>query len=168
MLTVGIIGILASLSFVSYSRYTDKAKAVEAEVALTEIDRLEQLHYTNHGVYSNDLEAIGFTMLPAMKYYNIHVQVGPRGQSYHASAMPRGPSPAGSGAIPLQRSASAGMSGTSGPAGSPTGAAPGSDPDAASGGGTGSQAKTACQAGGDATLAADGLLDMNFCLQKGK
>ncbi|HEU5093372.1 MAG TPA: hypothetical protein VFT30_11845, partial [Nitrospira sp.] len=35
--------------------------AVEAEVALAEINRLETLYHTNHGTYSGDVTAIGFS-----------------------------------------------------------------------------------------------------------
>ena len=55
---VAIVGILAALAIVSYRHFTWKAKNVEAEVALVEVHRLQQMHLANTGSYSVDFGAI--------------------------------------------------------------------------------------------------------------
>ncbi|MBI3357937.1 MAG: prepilin-type N-terminal cleavage/methylation domain-containing protein [Nitrospirae bacterium] len=176
MVVVAIIGILAAIAMVSYRHFTDKAKSVEAEVALAEIDRLEMVHYANRGIYSDDLNAIGFSLGPALKYYQVAVQVQNGGTTFQAMAFPT----AGSGkqlALVLTRTPDGqaslkradptalaaqigGKLGGSGIAGAdPTGAG-GATP----GAGGGAQ-KASCREGGEASLAADGLLDMSFCLK---
>jgi len=176
MAVVVIIGILAAIAMVSYQHFTDKAKAVEAEVALAEIDRLEMLHHSNHGLYSNDLNAIGFSLVPALKYYHVAVQVQNGGAAFQAMALPLARSgkqlalvlthtPDGqiglkkANPIALAAQVRGDSSGGGNSTATPTGAGgviPGSG---------GDQTKLGCREGGDATVAADGLLDMNFCLK---
>lgn len=92
MVVVAIIGILASIVGVSYTVFSDKAKTVEAETALVEINRLEMLYYEARGHYSSDLQAIGYTATSSLKYYAVEVDVasGMPGVGYRATAKPRG------------------------------------------------------------------------------
>lgn len=176
MVVMAIIGILAAVAMISYRHFTDKAKSVEAEVALAEIDRLEMLHYANRGLYSGDLNTIGFSLGPALKYYQVAVQVQNGGTTFQAMALPL----AGSGkqlALVLTRTPDGqaslkkadpnvlgaqigGTLGGSGAAGADSMGAGG-----ATAGIGGSAQKASCREGGEATVAADGLLDMNFCLK---
>lgn len=177
MAVVAIIGILAAVAMVSYQRFTEKAKAVEAEVALAEVNRLEMMYRMNHGSYSNDLGAIGFSLASALKYHKVEVRLQNAGTAFQALALPLG----GSGkqlALVLTRTPD-GQTGfmRADPATLP--AASGGDSSgigdlgassmgrggAASGAG-GDQTKPGCKEGGDATVASDGLLDMNFCLDR--
>jgi prepilin-type N-terminal cleavage/methylation domain-containing protein len=89
---VAIVGILATVSVLSYVMFGAKAKAVEAEVALAEISRLETLYYEAHGQYSSDLLAIGYAPTPSLKYYTVEVRVAPgtQGVAYRATATPTG------------------------------------------------------------------------------
>ena len=49
MVVVAIIGVLATVAVASYQHFTKKAQSVEAEVALAEIHRLQQLHHAQNG-----------------------------------------------------------------------------------------------------------------------
>ena len=90
MLVVAIVGILASVAGISYTVFSDKAKMVEAETALVEVNRLEMMYYDARGHYSSDLKAIGYTATPALKHYTIEVEVTPAvpGVGYRAMAKP--------------------------------------------------------------------------------
>lgn len=92
MVVVGILGILAAIGIVSYSHFLKKAKAVEAETALLEVQRLEQLHYAVHGQYSADLPSLGFAPKPALKYYSVNIQLPSvtKGLGYQVMANPAG------------------------------------------------------------------------------
>ena len=87
-----LVGILASIAGISYTVFSDKAKTVEAETALVEVNRLEMMYYEARGHYSSDLQAIGYTATPALKYYTVEVQVasGVPGVGYRATARPKG------------------------------------------------------------------------------
>ena len=176
MVVVAIIGILAAVAMVSYQHFTEKAKAVEAEVALAEVDRLEQVHHANSGLYSDDLKAIGFSLGPALKYYTVGVQIYNAGTSFQSTAFPL--AQAGNqlafvltrtpdGQVGVAKAdpkvlAAQLRSGSAGDGSLPT------NPMGAGGATSGSgstEPKPGCSEGGDATVAADGLLDMTFCLQ---
>jgi Tfp pilus assembly protein PilE len=90
MVVVLILGILVSITAVAHSLFLKKAKAVEAETALYEVNRLEQLHYAVHGQYSSDLGSLGFAPKPGLKYYAVDVQLpsGTKGLGYQATANP--------------------------------------------------------------------------------
>lgn len=174
MMVLAILSILTATAMVSHRHFTEHAKSVEAEVALAEIDRLETLYHANHGTYSEDFSAIGFSLSSMLKYYKVTVQLQNGGASFQATATPisgtktqlamvlshtkDGTALQKTDLITLARSAgnSPGSSGSH-PADQ------GAKADAGLGGknsGTGN-----CQQGGEATVAQDGLLDMNFCLK---
>lgn len=172
MAVVAIIGILAAVAMLSYRHFTEKAKAVEAEVALAEIDRLEMLHHANHGTYSADLNAIGFSLSSSLRFHKVEVRLQNGGTAFQALALPLTGAetplalvlthaPDGRVALmkadPLTLAAKAGGNG-SGDSSDTSGGGMGVD----SGSG-GDQIKPSCKQGGEASLAEDGLLDMNFC-----
>ena len=61
------MGILAAVAGISYTVFSDKAKSVEAETALHEVNRLEIMYYDARGQYSSDLQAIGYMPTPLLK-----------------------------------------------------------------------------------------------------
>jgi Tfp pilus assembly protein PilE len=173
MAVVAIIGILAAVAMLSYRHFTEKAKAVEAEVALAEIDRLEMLHQANHGTYSADLNAIGFALSSSLRFHKVEVRLQNGGTAFQAMALPLTGTetplalvlthaPDGRVALmkadPLTLAAKAGGGTGGGDVSDTSGGGIGGD----SGSG-GDQVKPSCKQGGEASLAADGLLDMNFC-----
>lgn len=175
MVVLAILAILTSLAVVFHRHALAKAQSVEAEVALAEINRLETAYHANHGVYTGDLKALGFTLTGSLKYYTVGVQLDPGGTAFHATALPR----TGSGSqlavvltrrkdgrmnvekvdpAFLARLAGGQLGGNRGPLAEQEGGG-------AVIGAAGNQLKGNCQAGGEATVAEDGLLDMNFCLK---
>lgn len=88
MVVVAIVSVLATISVASYVVFGNKAKTVEAEIALAEVNRREMLYHDAQGKYSSDLQSIGYTPTPPLKYYTIEVQVGPglQGIEFRATA----------------------------------------------------------------------------------
>lgn len=90
MTVLAIVAILIAVAGMSYSRFTTKAKSVEAEVALAEVHRLEQLHYASTGTYTTNVDELGFKPFPPLKYFSVSVQVaGDSGSgAFRALAVP--------------------------------------------------------------------------------
>lgn len=90
MVVVAIVGILATISVASYAVFGGKAKTVEAEIALAEVNRREMLYHDAHGEYSSDLQSIGYTPTAPLKYYTIEIEIGsgPQGIEFRAMATP--------------------------------------------------------------------------------
>jgi prepilin-type N-terminal cleavage/methylation domain-containing protein len=88
MFVVAIVSVLATISIASYVVFANKAKTVEAEIALAEVSRREMLYHDAQGKYSSDLQAIGYTPSPPLKYYTIevHLEPGPQGVEFRATA----------------------------------------------------------------------------------
>jgi prepilin-type N-terminal cleavage/methylation domain-containing protein len=76
MIVVAILGILVSVATVSYSYFVTKAKAVEAETAIHEVERLESLYHASHDVYTDSFTDLGFSMTGTLKYYTAEVRIG--------------------------------------------------------------------------------------------
>ena len=91
LMALGILGILAGISLVSYHTYIKRAKAIEAETALAEINRLETLYYQAHSEYSANFKDIGYTPMPPLKYYDVTVILIGEGveMTYRAIATPK-------------------------------------------------------------------------------
>lgn len=174
MMVLAILSILTAMAMVSHRHFAEKARFVEAEVALAEINRLETLYHANHGTYSGDVTAIGFSLNPTLKYYRVIVQLRDGGASFQAMAVPLAGTmsqlalvlthtkdgtalqKADLPTLALQGGSAAGLSGTF----------PTDQGAAGAGAGTGGNpTKGNCRQGGEATVAQDGLLDMNFCLK---
>ena len=91
MIVVAIIGLLAAIAMLSYAYFIKRSQAVEADMALAEVTRLEELYFSATGTYSSDLRAIGFTPNPPLQYYRVSVLAvnGPDGSMFQATADPR-------------------------------------------------------------------------------
>jgi Tfp pilus assembly protein PilE len=87
---LALLTILGIIALPMHHHSLEKAKAVEAKLALSEVDRLEQLHYANRGSYTSNLQELGFQLYSALKYTQLFVQVhqDAQGWSYMALAMP--------------------------------------------------------------------------------
>ncbi|MGH7231640.1 MAG: type IV pilin protein [Nitrospiraceae bacterium] len=101
MVVLAILAILIVIAGVSYRASIEKAKAVEAEIALHEVNRLENLYHQTHSQYSSDLKAIGYAPSPPLKYYALEVELkaGAGGIAYRATAKPTGSQPTESWAL---------------------------------------------------------------------
>lgn len=90
MIVVAIIGVLTAVAMFSYAYFVKKSQGVEAEMALAEITRLEELYFSTTGTYSSDLDAIGFKPNPPLQYFRVAVQAvnGPEGSMFQVTANP--------------------------------------------------------------------------------
>ena len=90
MVTLAIIGVLASTAIAAYGRFSRKAREVEGEVAVRRVQTLETEFFTEYGLYSSDLLAIGFPDRPARKFYGLEITLGAGGGvfAYEAKATP--------------------------------------------------------------------------------
>ena len=72
-----VIAILSAIAVPVYFNIITEAKRVEAQQALTEIQRLEELSLVDNNSYSNDLSKIGFKT--QLKYYSVSIALTPGG-----------------------------------------------------------------------------------------
>jgi prepilin-type N-terminal cleavage/methylation domain-containing protein len=168
MMVLAILSILAVVAMMSHRHFAEKARSVEAEVALAEINRLETIYHANHGKYSSDIAAIGFSLTPTLKYYKVLVQLQNRGTSFQAVAVPLASTPPQQALILIASKEGAVLRTVDpvtvgGLGGRSTGSS--STPHSLDQGVGTNQTKLHCKDGGEATVAQDGLLDMNFCLK---
>ena len=63
MVVVAILGILVSTATVSYNHFVIKAKAVEGEIVVHEVERLEHLYHASNHTYTDSLADLGFAMI---------------------------------------------------------------------------------------------------------
>lgn len=79
-----IMSILSIVAIPVYFSIIKAAKTVEAQQALTEIQRLEELYLVDHNQYSNNLSEIGFR--GQIKYYSVNIMLRPNGFTATATA----------------------------------------------------------------------------------
>lgn len=175
MVVLALLTIVTSVAAVIHYYALARAQSVEAEVVLVEINRLETVYYANHGTYAGNLSALGFSSSPALKYYKIDIQLQQGGAAFQATALPFATS-ANQLALVLIRSkdgvttfqkvnpgALARLGG--GQSGDGGTVLRDQESGGALSGAGGKPSKANCREGGEATVADDGLLDMNFCLR---
>ena len=75
MIVVAILGILVSVATVSYNHFVIKAKTVEGEIVVHEVERLEHLYHASNHAYTDNLADLGFAMI-GTKYYTPEVRMG--------------------------------------------------------------------------------------------
>jgi prepilin-type N-terminal cleavage/methylation domain-containing protein len=76
MIVVAILGILVSVATVSYNHFVIKAKAVEGEIVVHEVERLEYLYHASNHAYTDSLADLGFAIIGTVKYYTPEVRMG--------------------------------------------------------------------------------------------
>ncbi|MBE8168135.1 MAG: type IV pilin protein [Shewanella sp.] len=78
MITVAIIGILASIAYPSYVDYVARAARSDALSALLEVANLEEQYYLDHRAYTDDMKKLGFSASPfevENRLYNVSTVV---------------------------------------------------------------------------------------------
>jgi prepilin-type N-terminal cleavage/methylation domain-containing protein len=90
MIVVAILGILVSVATVSYNHFVAKAKNVEGEIVIHEVERLERLYHASKETYTDSLADLGFAMTGTLKYYTPEVRTGyaTDKMSYQVRALP--------------------------------------------------------------------------------
>jgi type IV pilus assembly protein PilE len=76
MVTLGIVGILAAIAIPAYNQFMKKAKMVEGELAIHNIEKLQQNYFLETGTYTNNLGALGYSPVPPLKYYTMAITLG--------------------------------------------------------------------------------------------
>jgi prepilin-type N-terminal cleavage/methylation domain-containing protein len=76
MMVVAILGILVSVATISYNHFVIKAKSVEGEIVVHEVERLEYLYLASNRVYTDNLADLGFAMTGTLRYYTAEVRTG--------------------------------------------------------------------------------------------
>ena len=94
MIVVAILGILVSVATVSYNHFVIKAKTVEGEIVVHEVERLEQVYHASKEAYTDSFADLGFTMTGTLKFYTPEVRMGSATDkiSYQVRALPVAPS----------------------------------------------------------------------------
>ena len=90
MIVVAILGVLVSVATVSYNYFVTKAKAVEGELVVHEVDRLESVYHVSNHAYSDSFTELGVPMTGTLKYYTPEVRIGSATDkmSYQVRAVP--------------------------------------------------------------------------------
>ena len=90
MIVVAILGVLVSLATFSYNHFVITAKAVEGELVVYEVDRLESAYYVANQAYTDSFINLGFSMTGTLKYYTSEVRMGSATDkiSYQVRAVP--------------------------------------------------------------------------------
>jgi prepilin-type N-terminal cleavage/methylation domain-containing protein len=90
MIVVAILGVLVSLATFSYNHFVIKAKAVEGELVVYEVDRLEAAYFVANQAYTDSFTNLGFSMTGTLKYYTPEVRMGfaTDKMSYQVRAVP--------------------------------------------------------------------------------
>ncbi|HEY6640400.1 MAG TPA: prepilin-type N-terminal cleavage/methylation domain-containing protein [Nitrospiraceae bacterium] len=90
MIVVAILGILAAVATVSYNHFVTKAKNVEGEIVVHEVERLEHLYHVANQTYTDNLADLGLAMTGTLKYYTPEVRTGfaTDKMSYQVRALP--------------------------------------------------------------------------------
>lgn len=90
MIVIAVVGLLASVAVTGIQYFLDKAKMVEAELAIRNIQRLEDSYFAEHGAYTNNLANLGFQTVRSLSYYSIAITLGtgtdPGSMAYRAIA----------------------------------------------------------------------------------
>ncbi|MGB0892776.1 MAG: type IV pilin protein [Parashewanella sp.] len=91
MITVAIIGILASIAYPSYVKHIAEGARGDALAALVHISSLEEQYYLDHRVYTGDMTKLGLNADPfevENKLYDVDVTV--TNGTYLITATPKG------------------------------------------------------------------------------
>jgi type IV pilus assembly protein PilE len=90
MIVVAILGILVSVATVLYNHFVIKAKTVEGEIVVHEVERLETLYYVSNHAYTDSFTDLGFVMTGTLKYYTPEIRMGSATDkiSYQVRALP--------------------------------------------------------------------------------
>ena len=76
LIVIAVVGLLASVAVTGIQYFLDKAKMVEAELAIRDIQRLEQSYFDEHGNYTNNLANLGFQTVRSLSYYSLAITLG--------------------------------------------------------------------------------------------
>lgn len=90
MNVVTILSILVLVAAFSYRHFVTKAKVVEGEIIIREVERLEHLYHASNQTYTDNLSDLGFAISGTLRYYTPEVRMGntATGVNYQVRALP--------------------------------------------------------------------------------
>ena len=71
MIVVAVIGILAAIAYPSYQDYIRKARRIDAQSVMLDIQLLQEKYRVNHTIYGGTLDEVGAS--PPTDYYNFTI-----------------------------------------------------------------------------------------------
>lgn len=88
MITVAIVGILASIAYPSYMSQTRKSRRADAVQALAQIQQAQERWRANNPTYASAIAALGITAPTSGGYYTLAIAASPTptGTVYSATA----------------------------------------------------------------------------------
>ncbi|RLV61423.1 prepilin-type N-terminal cleavage/methylation domain-containing protein [Parashewanella curva] len=90
MITVAIIGILASIGYPSYTKYVAHAARADAIAGLVHVANLQEQYYLDHRKFTEDMTKLGLAADPfevENKHYKIDAKVVDKTYSLKATAV---------------------------------------------------------------------------------
>jgi type IV pilus assembly protein PilE len=90
MVVVAILSVLVSIAAVSYHLFVTKARVVEGEIVIREVERLEHLYHASNHTYTDNLTDLNFAIAGGLRYYTPEVRMGntATGVNYQVRALP--------------------------------------------------------------------------------
>ena len=82
IVTLAIVGILATLSYISYASSVLKSRRADAQASLTTMMQAQERYFTENNTYSTSLSAIGYptgTVYSSQGYYTMAAAAGGSG-----------------------------------------------------------------------------------------
>lgn len=76
MVVVAILSVLVSIAAVSYHLFVTKARVVEGEIVIREVERLEHLYHASNHTYTDNLTNLNFAIAGGLRYYTPEVRMG--------------------------------------------------------------------------------------------
>ncbi|MCL1079321.1 type IV pilin protein [Parashewanella spongiae] len=93
MIVVAIVGILASISYPSYTRYVAQGARADALAALVEIANLEEQYYLDHRTYTSNMLQLGLNADPfevENGFYDVDAVIDAANRTFTITATAKG------------------------------------------------------------------------------
>ena len=82
MIAIGILGLLVAVAIPQYQKFLKKAKQVEVEQSLREIERLQSAYFVQYSAYAPDIQTLGYAPNGKTPYtFTVTVIAGGGGES---------------------------------------------------------------------------------------
>ncbi|KNC67987.1 type IV pilin protein [Pseudoalteromonas ardens] len=76
MITIAILGILASIAYPSYSEYVRRAARAEAAATLLDAANKQEQYFVDNREYASSLAALGLPTTTENDYFSLEIELG--------------------------------------------------------------------------------------------
>ncbi|MCG7533796.1 type IV pilin protein [Pseudoalteromonas sp. OOF1S-7] len=76
MITIAILGILASIAYPSYAEYVRRAARAEAAATLLDAANKQEQYFVDNRQYTNSLAALGLPATTENNYFSLEIELG--------------------------------------------------------------------------------------------